>query len=495
MSKFVVTEEKTCPKIGTEFFFQHFATFASAPDGIPRLRELILQLAIQGKLGTQDPRDEPANVLMKKIKRERNLSEKVPKTKREHNIEPINKDEEPFAIPKNWEWLTLGSLGSTQTGTTPLKGDYASYGNDYPFIKPADIFSNSVNYQNEGLSKEGVEKYGRVAPKNSILMVCIGTIGKCNVIFQECSFNQQINSITPYSPINSILLLYFMRSSYFQSEGWRRSSSTTISILNKGKWTLRQTILQLAVQGRLVRQEPGDEPAEKLLERITKEKERLVNEGKIRKQPHLSNFSDEDQSYSLPQGWIWAHLNDVYDVRDGTHDTPKYHSHGIPFLTSKNLSSGSLDFTNITLISEEDHKKFSQRSKVDRNDILIAMVGSIGNPVIVDTDKEFSVKNVALFKYYCLNLSSPKFLYYFLRLATQKMKEKTSFGVQSFVSLKYLREYPIPLPPLAEQHRIVAKVNALMALCDELEARLKERAAVQGCFAGSIVKNIAGNVQ
>src|SRR5690606_8053076 len=137
--------------------------------------------------------------------------------------------------------------------------------------------------------------------------------------------------------------------------------------------------------------------------------------------------------------------------------------------TSKNLSSGTLDFTNIRYISRENHEKFSQRSKVEKFDILIAMVGTIGNPVIVDTDIEFSIKNIAFFKFYSHKLSCPKFLFYYLKLATENMRLNSSFGVQSFVSLKYLRDYPIPLPPLAEQHRIVAKVDSLMKLCDKLE--------------------------
>jgi type I restriction enzyme S subunit len=129
-------------------------------------------------------------------------------------------------------------------------------------------------------------------------------------------------------------------------------------------------------------------------------------------------------------------------------------------------------FDGANLISEKDHRQISERSRVDRGDILFAMIGSIGNPVIVDTDREFSIKNVALFKYYTAADSEPRFLLLYLKLVAEEMKAKAAGGVQSFVSLGFLRNYVFPLPPLAEQRRIVAKVDELMALVDALETQL-----------------------
>lgn len=162
----------------------------------------------------------------------------------------------------------------------------------------------------------------------------------------------------------------------------------------------------------------------------------------------------------------------MFDVRDGTHDTPKYTDEGYPLITSKNISSGALSFDTAKFITEEDHRQICERSRVDRGDILFAMIGSIGNPVIVDTDREFSIKNVALFKYFEMADAEPRFLLYYLTLAAESMKAKAAGGVQSFVSLGFLRNYPFPLPPLAEQRRIVAKIDQLMALVDQLETQL-----------------------
>lgn len=156
----------------------------------------------------------------------------------------------------------------------------------------------------------------------------------------------------------------------------------------------------------------------------------------------------------------------------GAHDTPKYYDSGFPLVTSKNIYAGNLDISNVKYISEEDHIKISERSRVDKGDILFAMIGSIGNPVIIDIEPDFSVKNVGLFKYYNRELSNPTYLLNYLKLAEIWFKEEASGAVQSFVSLGKLREFPFPLAPLDEQEKIVAKIEQLIGLCDQLEQQL-----------------------
>jgi len=237
---------------------------------------------------------------------------------------------------------------------------------------------------------------------------------------------------------------------------------------------MRELVLELAVQGKLVSQDPTDEPAEELFARIKNAKEKLIKQKTIKRVAVETNPSG-DECESLPSGWLWTRLGNSFDVRDGTHDTPTYTTEGFPLITSKNIYSGRLLFDGANLISEKDHRQISERSRVDRGNILFAMIGSIGNPVIVDTDREFSIKNVALFKYYNAADAEPRFLLLYLKLVAEEMKAKAAGGVQSFVSLGFLRNYRFPLPPLAEQKRIVAKVDELMALCDRLEAQQQER--------------------
>ena len=156
-------------------------------------------------------------------------------------------------------------------------------------------------------------------------------------------------------------------------------------------------------------------------------------------------------------------LNDALDIQDGTHNTPKYIDTGFPLVTSKNIYTGTLCLKGVKYISKEDHEKISERSKVDKGDILFAMIGSIGNPVIVTSDVEFSIKNVALFKYVINGKPNNQYLHYYLVQAQENMKATSSGAVQKFVSLGFLRKYPFLLPPLFEQHRIVALIDQLMA--------------------------------
>ncbi|WCH27279.1 restriction endonuclease subunit S [Aeromonas salmonicida] len=253
---------------------------------------------------------------------------------------------------------------------------------------------------------------------------------------------------------------------------------------------LRELILELAVRGKLAPQDPSDEPASMLLERITAGKLRLVKEGKIKKAKSLPEIGEEEKLFELPEGWEWARLTDVYDVRDGTHDTPRYCEQGYPLITSKNISSGVLDFSDVKYISEDDHKKISERSAVEKNDILFAMIGSIGNPVLVNTKREFSIKNVALFKYYLSELSSPSFLLLFLQFAENIFRKEASGAVQSFVSLGNIRSFVMALPPLHEQFRIVAKVDELMALCDQLDQRSESQLAAHQTLVETLLATL-----
>ena len=163
-------------------------------------------------------------------------------------------------------------------------------------------------------------------------------------------------------------------------------------------------------------------------------------------------------SKSLPIGWQWCKAGDVIDVRDGTHDSPKYQATGVPLVTSKNLVNGVIDFSTCTFISDADHAAISKRSAVCDGDILYAMIGTIGNPVIVKKDFEFSIKNVALFK--GNKIINNEYLRYILKSSITEIQFDLyqKGGVQNFVSLEILRGLKIPKLSLNEQKEIVKKI-------------------------------------
>lgn len=168
---------------------------------------------------------------------------------------------------------------------------------------------------------------------------------------------------------------------------------------------------------------------------------------------------------SKNSNWKWIRSGDVIDIRDGTHDTPKKAEQGVPLITSKNLSNGFIEFDGAYLISIADHQAIKKRSGVSRGDILMPMIGTIGNPVIVDTDADFSIKNVALFR----QESSPydsRFLFHLLKssIVERQLDKEQRGGTQKFVSLGKLRNLDLPLPPLPEQKRIAAILDKADAI-------------------------------
>ena len=158
-------------------------------------------------------------------------------------------------------------------------------------------------------------------------------------------------------------------------------------------------------------------------------------------------------------------LNELVDVRDGTHDSPKYVNDGFPLITSKNLVNGSVDFENVNFITETDFDSINKRSKVDEGDILYSMIGSIGNFAIVNFEPRFAIKNVALFKFKNSKLSSKYFIYYIKSNEfTTQIEKQSKGGTQKFVTLKILRNIQVPLPPLPQQQKIADILDAADAL-------------------------------
>ena len=280
---------------------------------------------------------------------------------------------------------------------------------------------------------------------------------------------------------------------------------------------LKNALLQEAVQGKLVPQIASEGNARDLLEEIRKEKlshgldfaNAKSGKRKSKKETALAgsnpcDITEEEIPFDIPENWCWCRLSEYLDIRDGTHDSPKFYDNGIPFVTSKNLNDGILDFSTCKYITEEDHKKFSARSFVEDGDILFAMIGSIGNPVIVKKKFDFSFKNMALFKRYTKEKTDMKYIFYYLSYIQFELKRIATGGVQSFIGLGTFREMLFPLPPLAEQKRIVSAIEKFMPLIEEYgkkETQLKainekigtltKKAILQEAVQGKLVPQIA----
>ena len=178
----------------------------------------------------------------------------------------------------------------------------------------------------------------------------------------------------------------------------------------------------------------------------------------------------------IPEGWSVKKLGDICDVRDGTHTSPKFFDRGFPLITSKNLINGKIDFKNIQYISKKDHIEICKRSNVDDGDILLAMIGTIGNPVLVKKDREFSIKNVALFKVGKNNNHlNNVYLYNYLSYSTYELNKKSAGGTQKFVGLSEFRKFQLPIPPLAEQEKIAEILSCWDDGIEKLSALIEKK--------------------
>ena len=477
------------------------------------LKNSILKRAIEGKLVEQRKEEGTGAELFEKIQKEKKKLVEEGKIKKQKSLPKITEDEIPFDIPKTWKWVRLGDVGEWAAGSTPLRTNLEFYGGEIPWLKTGDLNDGFITEVPEYITDLALSRTSlKLNPVGSVLIAMYGaTIGKLGILKKPMTTNQACCACQPLDGIYNLYLFYFLMSSRRRlikmAEGGAQPNISRTKIIGlsmplpplaeqkrivdkieelmplvdeyEKNWQkleelnkkfpedMKKSLLKEAIKGKLVEQRKEEGTGAELFEKIQKEKKKLVEEGRIKKQKALPQITEEEIPFDIPENWKWTRLNECIDVRDGTHDTPKYIAKGYPLVTSKNLKHGKIDFSNCKFISKEDHIKISKRSKVDVNDILFAMIGSIGNPVKVRDDNEFSIKNMALFKPIKNNFNMD-YLFWFLYISQDNMKKIADGAVQSFVSLKFLREYLIPLPPLAEQKRIVEKLDEMLAYCDEL---------------------------
>lgn len=446
-----------------------------------QLRASILQQAMEGKLVKQKYKEK--------------IDQSMPFKK---------SDLIPYKIPENWNWVILGSVASFLNGRAYKKSELLDDNKLTPVLRVGNLFTNSKWYYSD--LKLDSNKY---IDKGDLIYAWSASFGPRiwqggHVIYHyhiwKVNFNKSLvdkkfleyflsdeRNVLGETKVHGSTMKHITKTNMEHLpfplpplteqkrivtkleklmplvDEYEKAYNRLKSIDDGFNDKLKQSLLQYAMEGKLVKQDPNDEPASVLLEKIAEEKARLIKEKKIKRTKQLPEITDDEKPFEIPDSWEWVRMSDVLDVRDGTHDSPKYIDNGIPLITSKNISNGYLDFSNVKYISQEDADKINERSSVDDNDIIFAMIGTIGNPIIIKKDREFAIKNVALLKHFSERVYMPFILQYMWVLQAQ-FNENASGAVQKFVSLKKIRQSLIPLPPLAEQKRIVAKLDQLMSI-------------------------------
>lgn len=478
-----------------------------------QLKASILQYAIQGKLVEQRPEEGTGEELYQQIQTNLDAISEV-QTKKKNNILSIEEKDIPFDIPETWRWVRLGTIGYTNIGLTYSPKDQTMDG---------VIVLRSSNIQNGKMVYEDIVKVNMEIPDNKMcqigdILICARNgskrlVGKSAIVDKAGMSFGAFMAI--FRSVCNQYIIHVINSAYFRNSLLGDMGTTTINQITqdmlknslvplpplaeqkrivakieellplvdryaaayekleqfnaKFPEDMKKSILQYAIQGKLVEQRAEEGTGEELYQQIQAEKQRLIKEGKIKKEKPLREIAEDEIPFDIPESWKWCRLSDIIDVRDGTHDSPKYVPEGIPLVTSKNLSNSMIDYGNVKYITQEDADKINARSMVDDDDILFAMIGSIGNPVLVKKDREFCIKNMALFKKFADTDISMQYMYWFFFYAQYKLKKEASGGVQSFISLSRFREYLVPLPPYEEQIRIANKIEQILPLCKWLK--------------------------
>lgn len=526
--------------------------------GIKKLRELILELAVRGKLVPQDPNDKPASVLL-----ERN-EERKKELARNNGMKTtastnIHGNEYYIDTPEKWSWIRLGNLAKfiDYRGKTPHKKENGirlitakNIRKGYIDLNPEEFISEEdyISWMTRGFPKCGDILFTTEAPLGNAAIIDLD--GKFALAQRSICFQWHTPEISPFMLIQ-ILALPFQSQLSDKSTGmtatgikasklkeipvilppyqeqirivskvqelmslcdqleqqsltsldahqqlvetllgtltdsqnaeelaenWARISEhfDTLFTTEASVDALKQTILQLAVMGKLVPQDPNDEPASELLKRIAQEKAQLVKEGKIKKQKPLPPISDEEKSFELPEGWEWAQLQDLcHKITDGEHSTPQRSTSGHYLLSARNVTNNGIMLDDVDFVPTSIFNKIRERCDPNTGDILISCSGSIGRVALVDRDNEYSMvrsaamirPNKNLYIHFIENiLKSPSLQY--------QMINRSKKSAQANLFLGSISALTLPIPPYSEQIKICKIISKLFSYSIQLSTQM-----------------------
>jgi len=557
---------------------KHFDLAFTAPNGVQKLRELILTFAMQGKLVPQDPNDQPASEFLKAIEAEKQRLVKEGKIKQPKPLPEIKPEEIPYELPNGSEWVRLHNYGVWKSGSTPSRTDSSYYDGDIPWVKSGEVKQGRIIKTDETITQKALESCCLdLNPVGSVLVAMYGAnIGDIGVLEIEATTNQAVCACKPYSGIDNIFLSYLLISlkQNFISQsagaaqpnisrekiihtvvplpplaeqrrivakidqlmarcdeleklrGDRNQKRITIhtAALNRlltakessdfsTAWRfitqhfgelysvkenvadLRKAILQLAVMGKLVPQDPKDEPASELLRAIELEKQQLVKEGKIKQHKSLAKIKPEEIPYQVPKEWKWVRLGNYCYIFSGNAFKSEDFSSisGAKTIKITNAGVGELIETN-DFLPERFTSDYSNY-QVRKNDLILALTRPYISsglkisicPLSYDgallNQRVAAVRPFKFFGFIFLFLSSPCVL----NLYQAKFRDS---GLQPNLKIGDVTDLTVPIPPLAEQHRIVSKVNQLMTLCNQLDHQIDAATSKQNTLLNAVMAQI-----
>ena len=508
------------------------------------LKAKILDLAIRGKIVPQDPSEGNSADLLQKIRDEKEQLIKQKKIKADKNSSFIIKaddgrhyeqfadgtlkdieDEIPFGIPESWSWCKLSEISNsiiaggdrpaictkekTSENTIPIYANAVEKDGLYGYTNKAQVTEKAIT-----ISARGTIGFTCIREQPFVpivrLIVLVPNLDIINLKYLKGSFDALLSmtegSSIPQLTIPSIKTFFFPLPPLAEQQrivSAIEKAFEQIDIIEKNKLNLKtyikQTkskVLDLAIHGKLVEQNPQEGNAFELLEKIRNEKSELIKQKKLKEDKkssfiikaedgkHYEQFADgtlkdiEDEiPFKIPKNWCWCRLPELCSkISDGTHKTPTYVDSGIPFLSVQNISKGYFDLSIIKHITHEEHNRLCQRIKPMKDDILICRIGTLGRAIRNTLDFEFSI----FVSLGIIRLLSPDLVDYVITAINSNYgtnwidDNKVQGSHTNKINLETFPKFFIPLPPLSEQKRIVDKIEQIFAQLDVLEKPLGE---------------------
>ncbi len=472
------------------------------------LKNSILQLAIQGKLVEQRPEEGTAEELYRQIQQEKQALIKAGKIKKEKALPEITEDEIAFEIPESWKWVRLGMIIREVIVPMRDKPPFSSHGIPWCRIEDRDGILLNGSKSNQLVSDDTIQSMNlKVVPIGTVLSACTGgSIGTIVINTVECCTNQTFNGLVCSSGLYNWYLFWYLTSKFQDLR--RVGTGTTIAYVSQNKskvmliplpplaeqkrivakieellpyidryekaWNrledfnkrfpadMQKSILQLAIQGKLVEQRPEEGTGEALYQQIQKEKQALIKAGKIKKEKPLPEITEDEMEYDIPRSWKAVRLGDVISLLSGTDFKPEEYNdqkRGMPYITG----ASSLSEKGVLLNRWTETPRVIAR----KGDVLLVCKGSgYGKTVICDVEEAHIARQIMSIQY--TNLLDMKYIMCFLN-ANLSLIKANGQGVIPGIDRGSVQKMVFPLPPLAEQKRIVAKLEELLPLCERLK--------------------------
>ena len=492
-----------------------------------QLKNAILQEAIEGRLVPQDPNDEPASILQERIRKEKERLVKEGKLKKKDlEVKPISEDEIPFEIPESWEWCRIGDIfihasGKQQSSSNKKLGTLQKYittSNLYwgrfvldtlkeMYFSDEELKTCSAQ-KGDLLVCEGGAGYGRSAIWDKDYEICLQNhvhrlrpviSGICEYILYliyllkesnrlasvgtampGLSANRLKELLVPFPPLaEQKRIVAKIEELLPKVEKYGKAQDELNKLNEELPERLKKSILQEAIEGRLVPQDPNDEPASVLLQKIREEKQKLVKEGKLKKKDlEEKPISEDEIPFEIPESWEWVTLSQIsLDSADGPFGSNLKSEHyttnkEVRIIQLSNIGENGWRDENVKYTTFS-HLPSISRSEAFPNDIIIAKMMPAGRAIICPSEDIKYVLSSDAVRFDFSNHLYRKYLYYAIN--SNIFKDQVYGEVQGITrvrtSLSKLRTYLIPLPPLAEQHRIVEKIEQLFKEIDKLKTK------------------------